>query len=545
MVGHLDAHRSPAVARVAGSRRRAEQHCVCGLALDVTEQQEVRSPAPSTVEDDAGVVGHRPVVNHAGPATRRPRRAPATRGGRRRTARCDGHCRGAGPRVDLRPLVGRGRGTGLARIWRTARPASTPGSPSTWSAWKWRQDDGVDDLDPQPAQAGVDRRRGRARRRRRRRARAWWRAPARRPGRRRRRRTASPAAARSRRGRQAARAASTQRRATATSRAAPGADGPSQRPATTSAGSATAEQDRSRRTVRPGQRAASGTSAQVRATQAMPSVGQGRQPSPASRAPTGARRPTTAPPRHPSTVAGATSGAASRFASDPDHATPSPAAARRPARTSPAPPQGWRRPAPASGSASAGAGDRWRRPSGRANSSRPRVASVDRAKPKERGQPRVDDQQRRPRPRTAPGCPARRRDGAQPEQPDRPHDGGAEDAGLGTGEDDEAGQQRRPRPPAASAVGCPSSPAQPERRGEDDGHVAARHRGQVGHARREHRLGQVVRRAAGVADDQAGQQPPGVRGQRGDRAAQAGTDAARRPPPPARRRAAGWVAPGG
>ena len=157
-------------------------------------------------------------------------------------------------------------------------------------------------------------------------------------------------------------------------------------------------------------------------------------------------------------------------------------------------------------------------------------------------EPRVDHQQRHhgTGQRRDAGPPTR---GAQPHQPDHPHDGGPEHAGLGPGEDHEGGQQdtrhhRSPTPADAQDA------AQPDARREDHRHVAARHRRQVGHARRQHRLGQRRRRPAGVADHQRGQEPPGVGRERGDRVREGRHGRARPLPPPTRRRAAGWVAPG-
>ena len=136
------------------------------------------------------------------------------------------------------------------------------------------------------------------------------------------------------------------------------------------------------------------------------------------------------------------------------------------------------------------------------------------------GQPRVEhqhDDDRRAQHRE-PGGPAR---AAQAEQPDRPHGGGPQDAGLRAGEDDEAGQghegQNGSRAPRHA-----EQDAQAEDEPGDDGDVAAAHGGQVRHPGRAHRLGEVGRRAARVTDDETREQPSGVRGRGVDRRPQPG-----------------------
>ena len=152
-------------------------------------------------------------------------------------------------------------------------------------------------------------------------------------------------------------------------------------------------------------------------------------------------------------------------------------------------------------------------------------------------QPRVEHQQDEDRgrehrdARRAPGL-------AEPQQADGSHRRGADDAGLGAGEDDEAGQheQREEGPPPAAQA---QHRCRPERDGQHDRDVRAADRGQVGHARREHRLGEVVGRPAGVADDERGQQAAGIGRQRCGGLTQAGPEvlgspSRRRPRAPSR-----------
>ena len=136
------------------------------------------------------------------------------------------------------------------------------------------------------------------------------------------------------------------------------------------------------------------------------------------------------------------------------------------------------------------------------------------------GQPRVDDEHHDDRgAEHRRACRASRP--AQPEQPDRAHHGGAHDARLGPREHDEPGEtdqcQHRPKPSWHA-----DQDAQPEDQAGDDGDVAAAHGGQVGHPGRAHRGGEVGGGAAGVTDDQAGEQPARVGGRVLDRRAQAG-----------------------
>ena len=49
----------------------------------------------------------------------------------------DGHARGCGPVGDLLPLVTAGPAPATRGSGGRTRPWSTPGRPSTWSAWKW------------------------------------------------------------------------------------------------------------------------------------------------------------------------------------------------------------------------------------------------------------------------------------------------------------------------------------------------------------------------------------------------------------------------
>ena len=81
------------------------------------------------------------------------------------------------------------------------------------------------------------------------------------------------------------------------------------------------------------------------------------------------------------------------------------------------------------------------------------------------------------------------------------------------------GDEREHRPHAPRDA---DDDAQPEHESHDDGDVAARHGGQVRHARGAHRRGEVVGRAARVSDDESWQEPTGVGGRGVDRGAQAG-----------------------
>ncbi len=100
---------------------------------------------------------------------------------------------------------------------------------------------------------------------------------------------------------------------------------------------------------------------------------------------------------------------------------------------------------------------------------------------------------------------------AEPDEPDRAHGCRPDDARLGPRQHDEPGEreQRQHRPqPAWDA----EDDAEPEHHAGDHRDVAAAHRREVRHAGGAHRRGEVVRGAAGVADDQSREQAPGVGG---------------------------------
>ena len=168
-------------------------------------------------------------------------------------------------------------------------------------------------------------------------------------------------------------------------------------------------------------------------------------------------------------------------------------------------------------------------PHGRVNSSSPRVASEDSAKPNERASHgSTTSTTTIAAPST--GGPAERRDRLSPIRPIAPITAARTTLGSGrasTTNPASADQGQHRSQPSRHA----DQDAQPEDQPGDDGDVAAAHGGQVGHAGRPHGSGEVGRGAAGVADDQAGQQPPRRRRVRG-RPRPAGRCAAARPPRP-------------
>ena len=220
----------------------------------------------------------------------------------------------------------------------------------------------------------------------------------------------------------------------------------------------------------------------------------------------------------PATVATGTSGAASRLATTPMRLTEPCSrtitgaviawAATGIARAGPRPPRRTGSRAPIAS------------PHGRVNSSSPRVASEESTNPKERasqGSTRSTTTIAAP----STGGPAARRDRLSPSSPMAPI--AAARTTLGSGR----ASTTNPARAARASTGRQASRhadehAEPQGEPGDDGDVAAADRREVGHAGGPHGLGEVGRCAAGVADDQARQQPPRVGRCVVDRLAQAG-----------------------
>lgn len=142
--------------------------------------------------------------------------------------------------------------------------------------------------------------------------------------------------------------------------------------------------------------------------------------------------------------------------------------------------------------------------------------------PEAAGQPRVRDQQR-DHGRAERGDRPGRAPQQQPTDADRTHRGRPEHAGLGVDQQDQ-GDHRHGDDADAGATRQADQARQAEHRRPDDREVSSRDGGHVRQPGHPHRLGEVRREPGRVADRDARDEPPGVRGEAVCRDQQGGPD---------------------